>query len=200
MRSKTAIAAGLALVAIGCDRPRVTPSYDPKTGVLVRLDDDYNADGKVDLTTFMKNGRAARLEADTDGDGRVDRWEYYAANGTLERIGGSRGRDGREDSWAYPAGRDLRIDISTARDGAIDRREFYRDGALVRVERDTNHDGLIDVWEEYDRGRLAAWLADEQKRSGRPTRRIAYATGGAPRVETVDTAGASPLERRDAAR
>jgi hypothetical protein len=177
------LAFALAAVA-ACERSgTAVPVYDTSTRELVRIDSDVNSDGRTDVRTSMQNGRAARLEGDTNGDGRPDRWEYYDAAGRLERIGGSSQQDGREDTWAYTSGTDVRMDISTLRDGVIDRREFYRGHRLRRTERDTNHDGLMDTWEEFEGGRLTLVAIDEDRRHGRPTRRVRYGTGGGAHVE-----------------
>ncbi len=168
-------------------RQKVTPVYDPATRQLIRLDYDYDGNGLIDVRTHMYNGRPVRLEGDTDQDGHIDRWEHYGSEGRLERLGGSTEADGIEDSWAYPSGDDLRLEISTRRDGVVDRREFYTRDVLQRVEVDTNLDGRVDTWEQYAEGRLTTILVDEDKRAGRPTRRIVY-SGGAARVD-VDPDG-----------
>lgn len=135
--------AAVALVALpGCGASGiVTPVYDEATRELVRLDYDYDRDGRVDVRTFMEKGRAVRLVGDTDSDGRPDRWEYYDASGGFVRLGGSSAGDGIEDSWLYASGDQRRVELATSRDGFVDRREFYRGDLLVRVEVDTNRDG-----------------------------------------------------------
>jgi hypothetical protein len=173
------------LTAGGCSRTSsATPVYDPATRELVRIDYDYNADGVVDVRTYMRAGKPTRLEGDANGDGRLDRWEYYDAQGRLERVGASSQQDGKEDTWIYATGADTRMEISTQRDGRVDRREFYRADVLVRAEADTNADLRVDSWEEYDNGRLAVMAIDEGQQRGRPTRRLLYAADGSVRVET----------------
>ena len=162
--------------------PVTTPVYDEHTHELIRIDDDYDRDGRIDVRTYMKDGRPVRLEGDADGDGRTDRWEYYDADGNLLRVGGSTQHDGVEDSWAYTSGRDLRLDISTQRDRVVDRREFYHDNVLVRTEIDSDHDGIPDTWEQFEQGRLAVLMLDDTHQ-GRPTRRLTYVPGGGVRVE-----------------
>jgi hypothetical protein len=161
----------------------VTPVYDETTRTLLRLDYDYDANGVIDVRTYMKDRQPFRLEGDSNSDGVADRWEYYDRAGNLERIGGSTLDDGREDSWAYTSGDDLRLELATGRDGVVDRWEYYRANVLLRTESDTNHDGLRDTWEEYENGRLATVLVDEDRTHGRPTRRLVYAGGAAPRIE-----------------
>jgi hypothetical protein len=164
----------------------VTPVYD-QSSRLIRLDYDYNHDGQVDVRTFMKDGRPERLEGDADGDGKTDRWEYYDAAGAVLRVGGSTKHDGVEDTWAYGSGDQVRVDLSTRRNGIVDRREFYNRDVLERTESDTNLDGLLDTWEQYESGRLAVLLLDdtktESKPKARPTRKLVYSRAGSPRVE-----------------
>lgn len=181
---RPAVIALLAAVASCRSGPIATPVYDDQTHTLIRIDYDYDRDGRVDVRTFMKNGRVERLEGDADGDGRVDRWEYYGPDGQLLRVGGSTGHDGVQDSWAYRSGDDLRLDLSTRRDGVVDRREFYHASVLVRTESDTDHDGHMDTWEEYEGGRLARVLLDDRG-LGRPTRRLTYGRDGSVRVEVA---------------
>jgi hypothetical protein len=186
--------AGLAVVfalsaACGAQRPaRVDGVYAHDSRQLVRLDCDYNGDGRIDSRTYMRNGRPIRVEADANGDGAIDRWEYYDASGVLQRIGASTRRDGIEDTWVR-ATRDERIvEISTRRDGAIDRREIYRGEMLQRTESDTNADGHADLWEEMEQGRVARVLIDDSRAHAGPTRQIVYRAGAEPRVEAINGA------------
>ena len=165
--------------------PRATGVYAPDSRVVVRIDYDYDANGVIDVRTYMRHGKPVRLEGDTNADGLVDRWEYYDAAGNLLRIGGSSEADGREDTWARVVGDERHVEISTRRDGTINRREVYRHDRLVRTESDTNHDGLPDMWEEFDRGAITALLVDDEKRHGRPTRRVVYGAGGTARIEML---------------
>jgi hypothetical protein len=177
------IFAGAAAAPACAPSSLITPVYDETTRALLRLDYDYDANGVIDVRTYMKKRQPFRLEGDSNGDGFADRWEYYDASGRLERIGGSTLDDGREDSWAYTSANDLRLELATGRDGVVDRWEYYSANVLLRTESDTNRDGRRDAWEEYNQGRLAIVMVDEDKKHGRPTRRLVYAGGPAPRVE-----------------
>jgi hypothetical protein len=175
------------LAVTGCARrpgERASGVYAHDSRALLRLDYDYDGDGRIDVRTYMRNGRPVRLEADANADGRIDRWEYYDASGALLRIGGSTADDGREDTWVRIEGDRRFVDIASARDGRIDRREVYEGDALVRTESDTNHDGLPDKWEEFHAGTLDRLMLDDEQRHGRPTRRILYQGREAARVET----------------
>jgi hypothetical protein len=170
----------------GCStQPRAAGVYAPDTRAIVRVDYDYDGDGRIDVRTYMRDGKATRLEGDTNGDGLVDRWEYYDASGSLIRLGGSSEGDGREDTWVRTSGDERQVDTSTRRDGTVDRREIYRRDRLLRAESDTNHDGLPDMWQAFDGGMLTELLVDDDKRHGRPTRRVVYGANGSARVDVV---------------
>jgi hypothetical protein len=174
-----------ALLATSCARERVTPVYDPDTRTVTRLDYDAGGDGRLDMRSYLQDGRGVRLEADGNGDGRVDRWEYYRPDGQLDRLGTSSQGDGREDTWVVQSGNQMRVDISTRRDGVVDRHEFHQQGVLVRAELDTDLDGRIDEWQRFENGKLRELLVDTE-RSGRPDRRLVYATNGS--LERIEDA------------
>jgi hypothetical protein len=184
--------AGLAVVyalSVGCgeQRPaRVDGVYAHDSRQLVRLDCDYNGDGRIDSRTYMRNGRPIRVEADANGDGAIDRWEYYDASGALQKIGASTRRDGVEDTWVRSTGDERIVEISTRRDGVIDRREIYRGEMLQRTESDTDADGHADLWEEIEQGRVARVLIDDSQAHAGPTRQIVYRAGAEPRVEAIN--------------
>ena len=178
------LASAVCLSSCAADQGKMTAVYDPSTRDLIRLDYDVNNDGRVDVRTFMANGRPVRLEGDQDGDGRLDRWEYYDQTERLIKLGTSTERDGIEDTWLYQAGDTKRVETATARDGVVDRWEFYQGSRLTRVEMDTNKDGRVDHWEHYVGGKLTSVQMDDPEHPGRPVRRLLYGTGDAPTIET----------------
>lgn len=183
------LAFGSLVATASCARPHVIAVYDPDTRLVSRVDYDDEMSGQIVARTYYSKGHAARLEVDADGDGSIDRWEYYRADGTLMRLGTSSGNDGREDMWAASAGDSMRVDISTRRDGFVDRREFHEGGALTRVEQDTNFDGLADEWQEFDGGKLRLLLLDSEFRRGRPDRRLVYGPDGSATGIEIDPDG-----------
>jgi hypothetical protein len=179
----------LGLALPGCSserdaaRERITPEYD-KTGRLQLLKYDSVGNGRVDTWSYMDGARVVRIEIDTNHDDRIDRWEYYDINQKLEKVGSSRRDDGIVDAWSFAnadGGLD-RIEISTARTGAVDRTEYYRREVMVRAEEDSDGDGAIDKWEAYDGARLTSVAFDTLHR-GMPDRRLTYSAAGTAQLE-----------------
>jgi hypothetical protein len=180
----------VGLASLGCgaagDNSRVDPVYDDATGKLQLLKYDANGDGTIDTWSYMDGARVVRIELDSDQNRIIDRWEYYRADQTIEKVGTSRAGDQIPDSWAFfdGTGAITRLELSTHRNGTVDRVEHYEGGARVRAEEDTNADGRIDKWETYDGTRLASVAFDTSHR-GTPDRRVVYAQDGTVRVEDV---------------
>jgi len=174
----------LVLVA-GCSTPlpanRVVPSYDDFSRQLLQLSADQDGDGRFDQWTYLAGNRPLRGEADVDADGRIDRWEYFDANGNVSTIGSASRNDGIEDTWtsiAATATGETHIASSSRRDRVRDRHAFYNGPTLLRVEEDTNGDGLTDKWDRYEGAVLREVGFDVSFSRGRPDRRALYDAQG----------------------
>jgi hypothetical protein len=187
-RAKLYVVLLLVTSVAACERDRVLPIYD-QAGLLFRLDYDTDRDGRIDMRAYLDNGRTVRIEADGNGDGLVDRWEYYAADGRLDRLGTSSESDGVEDMWVVQNGSEMRVDVSTRRDGIANRHEFHDGGRLVRAEQDTNGDGRVDEWQRFSDGKLRELLIDTTLSSNRPDRRLLYRPDGSLQQMDSDNAG-----------
>ena len=176
----------ISSIACGSEPAKATllPEYDSQTGKLRLLRYDTNGDGHVDIWSYMDGARVVRIEIDRDEDGRIERWEHYGPANTLIRVGFSRLNDGVEDAWTYanPDGTVARIEISTHRNGQVNRTEFYERNTMIRAEEDADFDGRPDKWETFESGRLTSVMYDT-KRRGSPDRRVTYSVDGGARVE-----------------
>ena len=76
---------------------------------------------------------------------------------------------GKADAWMFqgPDGTVGRIEISSRRDGIVNRFEFYEKSVLTRAEEDTDRDGRVDKWETYDGGALVT-VGFDTKHTGSP--------------------------------
>ena len=80
------------------------------------------------------------------------------------------------------------MEEAAGQSGAITRREFYVEGVIARTEEDTDLDGRLDKWEQYEGGQLMRVDLD-LKGQGFASRRLRYrADGQFDRVED-DTDG-----------
>lgn len=181
------ITAGSLLLGLlaGCSQPgpanRVVPSYDNFSRQLLQLSADQDGDGRFDQWTYLNGNRPLRGEADVDADGRIDRWEYFDADGRVSSIGSASRNDGVEDTWtttAATATGETHIASSSRRDRVRDRHSYYKGQTLLRVEEDTNGDGLIDKWDSYEGAVLREVGFDVSFSRGRPDRKALYDAQG----------------------
>lgn len=157
------------------DAPKPTPTYSQQNGKLSELDFDRDGDGRIDTRAYMDGVLVKSIEIDRDGSGKPDRWEYYepVTNGVAPA--------GSPDGHSVIA----RAEEANGK-GKIDRREFYDNGLIARVEEDTDGDGKTDKWEQYHGGLLISVDLDLHHR-GRPERRLVYRADG-----TLDHLEADP--------
>lgn len=181
IRALAALVLTTACSAPDTDLRRAVPSYDLFSRRLVQLNADQDGDGRIDQWTYLDGNMPLRGEADADGDGRIERWEYFDGNAQLVRVGTASLNDGVEDTWTDVSttdGGERRVSRSRGRDRHIDRHEFFRGDELVRVEEDTNADGLVDRWDRFESNVLREVAFDMRKGQGRPDRRLLYDVSG----------------------
>jgi hypothetical protein len=191
LRHSSVVLAACVLSSMACNNSnRAFPMYDPDTRVISRIDYDADGNSVIEARLYYRNGRPVRLEVDANEDGVVDRWESYTGENTLARVGTSSVRDGRPDTWARTDGDDVQLEMSTSRDGRIDRREFRHAQQLIRTEADTNGDGRLDQWQRFENGRLRELDLDTTLSAGQPDQRLVYTDSGTlARTERLEPTG-----------
>jgi antitoxin component YwqK of YwqJK toxin-antitoxin module len=80
-------------------------------------------------------------------------------------------------------------------DGKRDQWEYYRDGALLRVEVDWNHDRRADEWTFYENGKLV-WTEFDTNGDGQVNQREFYNAQGQMERVAVDRDGDGRMEQR----
>ncbi len=156
---------------------------------------DANGDGKTDISIVKKDGRELCRAVDLNFDGVVDAYSYFDASGQLWRRENDYDKDGQIDEIStFKSGQIAEKDQSTALARHLDTWDFYQAGVLVRTERDSNGDGVIDQWWEYPKPGCPLIHAD-MNNDGRPdpgaTIDYCKETGYVP-PERADKAPASP--------
>ena len=64
-------------------------------------------------------------------------------------------KDGKIDQIGHfdSTGKLVKLDLDSNKDGVMDRFQYYRDGEIVRIEGDKNADGKIDSWDHFEAGK-----------------------------------------------
>ena len=158
-------------------KPEIKITIDPKTGQVLKREEDTDYDGTLDaVNTYLPDGRLKERAEDTNQDGKPDRWLTYDGNETATRVEVDRNFDGKRDGFLqyqngvlayeeYDNNNDGKIDRrieyvngkrhveieDTNLNGVMDSRTYFDDkGVIVRVERDKNEDGKPDVFEYFE--------------------------------------------------
>ena len=132
------------------DTARVRRVYNQQTGELETLIYDVDGDLRLDNWAYGEDGRRVRREIDDDEDGRIDRWQFFDASDAEDAVPSREGfssvGDGVMDAWRYfeDDGDVERIEFLDRSTDRVAKTEFYRGGALMRTETDTDGDGEVD--------------------------------------------------------
>jgi len=167
----------------------------------VPIDD---ADARAELLLLSPSFRTpahvrAVVQAALDAD--ADAGKYTLGDGLPElRAAAAREHFAATGVAVDADGTPSKVEISTKRDGKINRVEYYESGVLTRAEEDVDSDGKTDKWETYDRERLTS-VAFDESHTGQPTRRLLYGPDGGVTVE-VDPSGSAQwrVARTDSSR
>src|SRR5262245_35281349 len=130
-------------------RPEEIRYADPKTGALLRAEQDLDFDGAIDAWKTYSDGKLTVRVLDEDGDGRSDAWERYE-DGRLAQRTEDQNRDGVRDLFLRYRGGELVERLEDANgDGTIDRVLAYEHKRRVKSEEDLSLNGSMDTWTSY---------------------------------------------------
>jgi len=108
---------------------------------------DVNGDNRPDIVHVMNGPREVCRVVDLNLDGSFDAFIYYDESGQERRRESDFDRDGRPDEIVSLRGGVVFLkERETNFDDQIDTWDYYENGRLVRRERDSDSDGLIDQW------------------------------------------------------
>lgn len=111
---------------------------------------DVNGDGRPDITVVRSGATEVCRAVDLNFDGKIDAWVYRDGSGQVRRRESDYDRDGRVDEIStYQGGLLKEQHRATTLGGKLDTWHFFQAGKLVRTERDSDGDAIIDQWWEY---------------------------------------------------
>ncbi len=132
---------------------------------------DVNGDGRPNIVKVMKGGRETCRILDLNLDGAVDAYVYYDEAGLERRREFDFDRDGRVDEIASLRGGVIFLkERETNFDNQLDTWDYFESGRLVKRERDSDGDGVIDQWWAFNNpadARCAA-VAFDRNYDGQP--------------------------------
>ncbi len=113
---------------------------------------DVNGDGRPDLYRVMSGNREVCRAIDPNFDGVKDAFIYYDEQGRERRRESDFDRDGRPDEVSVSEnGVVVSKQRETNFDSKLDTWETYTGGRLAKAERDSDADGIIDEWWDFNR-------------------------------------------------
>ena len=110
---------------------------------------------------------------------------YSKTTGKLELLKYDSNKDGKKDAWSYMDGtRLLRIEIDSDFNGVIDRWEYYTDaGAIEKIGFSRQKDGVVDAWAFQAPDGSIGQVQVSTNRDGKVTRWEYYEKGALVRAE-----------------
>jgi hypothetical protein len=141
--------------------------WDPASGRYVLYHETITKDGTRVRRRFEE--RLKLLETQMQSAGDTPLALSVSADQKTVRTGFSTANDSIIDAWSTvdPKTGATRVEVSTKRNGTIDRWERYEKGALARVDLDTNGNGKPDRWMTYEDGILMDTFLDANE-DGKP--------------------------------
>ena len=129
--------------------PEEVRYFDEKTKQLVRVEEDRDYDGRLDVWSRYEGGVLTERELDENGDGKPDAWERYGNGRMVSREVDRDGNGVRDAFYLYQGDALVEERHDTKGNGRIDRIVRYQGRHLSRTEEDRDGNGQIDAWSTY---------------------------------------------------
>jgi hypothetical protein len=132
---------------------------------------DVNGDGKPDIIHVIEGGREVCRIVDLNLDGAFDSFIYNDAQGHERRRESDFDRDGRPDEIAISENGMIALKLrETNFDNKIDTWDYYQGGRLMSRLRDSDGDGIIDQWWQFNNPQnpKCAIVSSDRNTDGKP--------------------------------
>jgi hypothetical protein len=130
-------------------KPEEVRYLDEKSKQLLRVDEDRDYDGRIDVWILFENGAPVARDLDENGDGKPDAWERYANGRMTSRAVDRDGNGARDAFYTYQGDALIEERHDTKGNGSIDRIVHYSGRHLTSTEEDRDGNGAIDTWSNY---------------------------------------------------
>src|SRR5262249_25974440 len=132
---------------------------------------DVKGTGRPAIVHVMSGGREVCRAVDLNMDGAWDAFIYYDAQGRERRREQDFDRDGRADEITVFENGQIKLKLrETNFDNKIDTWDYYASGRLVKRERDSDGDGIIAQWWQFNNpgNPKCAIVASDLNADGKP--------------------------------
>jgi hypothetical protein len=130
-------------------KPEEVRYVDEKTRQLVRVEEDRDYDGRIDVWSSFEGGALVAREIDENGDGKPDAWERYASGRMTSREVDRDGNGVRDAFYVYQGDALAEERHDTKGSGHVDRIVHYSGRRLTQTEEDRDGNGAMDAWSSY---------------------------------------------------
>ncbi|MCX5739541.1 MAG: hypothetical protein NTZ61_13795 [Proteobacteria bacterium] len=129
--------------------PEEVRYFDEKTKQLVRVEEDRDYDGRLDVWSRYEGGVLTERDLDENRDGKPDAWERYSNGRMVSREVDRDGKGVRDAFYLYQGDALVEERHDTKGSGHIDRIVRYQGRRLTRTEEDRDGNGQLDAWSTY---------------------------------------------------
>jgi hypothetical protein len=129
--------------------PEEVRYVDEKTRQLLRVEEDRDYDGRLDVWSTFVGGVLVERELDENNDGKPDAWERYGNGRMTSREVDRDGNGVRDAFYSYQGDALVEERHDTKGAGHVDRIVRYQGRHLTRTEEDRDGNGQLDAWSDY---------------------------------------------------
>ena len=155
-------------------------------GILVTLTADDDGDGVMDRFQTYAEGVIQRLDQDLDADGRIDTRFHFKSGRKKRQQRLNENGDIVQEIVFDDAGDTIEIHEDTNQDRHMDTVYHYKGELITRIERSQNGDGGMHIVEQYQNGKLADRSHDKNG-DGKIEERLYFDTAGSLSKRRLDT-------------
>ncbi len=139
-----------------------------RSGTLYKVAHDHDGDEFFETVSLMENNRIVKNLTDKNRDGIPDVEVVFNENQYRELLISDTDFNGKPDIWQYYTDDILiRVEKDDNQDGNVDLKVFYQNGRKTHLVQDTRFDGYFDTTQRYDDPEWTLIVSQDLSQSGR---------------------------------